>query len=113
MTSTFDPTAHAEVTAIRDACSRLGTFQLADCELYTSCEPCPMCLAAVYWARIPTVYFGNNRHDAAAIGFDDAFIYEQVALAPAERAVAMRPLLREEALASFRLWTEKTDRTRY
>ena len=113
VTSTNDPTAHAEVTAIRDACSRLGTFQLADCELYTSCEPCPMCLAAVYWARIPTVYFGNNRHDAAAIGFDDAFIYEQVALAPAERAVAMRPLLREEALASFRLWTEKTDRTRY
>lgn len=113
VTSTNDPTAHAEVTAIRDACARLGTFQLADCELYTSCEPCPMCLAAIYWARIPTVHYGNGRHDAAAIGFDDAFIYEQVALPPERRTVAMRQLLRDEALSSFRLWSGKTDRTRY
>jgi tRNA(Arg) A34 adenosine deaminase TadA len=113
VTSTHDPTAHAEVVAIRDACSRLRTFQLADCELYTSCEPCPMCLAAVYWARIPTVHYGNRRDDAAAIGFDDAFIYGQVALPPEERTVAMRPLLREEALASFRLWAAKPDRTPY
>ena len=113
VTSTIDPTAHAEVTAIRDACARLGTFQLADCELYTSCEPCPMCLAAIYWARIPTVHYGNGRHDAAAIGFDDAFIYEQVALPPERRTVAMRQLLRDEALSSFRLWSGKTDRTRY
>ncbi len=113
VTSTNDPTAHAEVTAIRDACARLRTFQLADCELYTSCEPCPMCLAAIYWARIPTVYFGNGRDDAAAIGFDDAFLYAQVCLPPERRTVAMRPLLRDEALASFRLWAGKPDRTPY
>jgi tRNA(Arg) A34 adenosine deaminase TadA len=113
VTSTNDPTAHAEVTAIRDACARLQTFQLNDCELYTSCEPCPMCLAAIYWARIPTVFYGNGRDDAAAIGFDDAFIYEQVALPPEQRTVAMKPLLRDEALTSFRLWQAKTDKTRY
>lgn len=113
VTSTNDPTAHAEVTAIRDACRRLGTFQLADCELYTSCEPCPMCLAAIYWARIPRVFYGNSRDDAAAIGFDDAFIYEQVALPPDQRTTAMTPLLRDEALASFALWREKTDKTHY
>jgi guanine deaminase len=113
VTSTNDPTAHAEVTAIRDACRNLGTFQLADCELYTSCEPCPMCLAAVYWARIPAVYYGNGRDDAAAIGFDDAFIYGQVALPPERRTVAMKPLLRDEALASFRLWREMAGKIRY
>lgn len=113
VTSTNDPTAHAEVTAIRDACARLGTFQLKDCELYTSCEPCPMCLAAIYWARIPTVYYGNDRADAAAIGFDDDFIYQQVPLPPERRTVAMRPLLRDEALASFRLWADKPDKVRY
>jgi tRNA(Arg) A34 adenosine deaminase TadA len=113
VTSTNDPTAHAEVTAIRDACRRLGMFQLADCELYTSCEPCPMCLAAIYWARIPTVFYGNRRDDAAAIGFDDALIYEQVALPPEQRTTAMKPLLRNEALASFDLWREKADKTPY
>jgi tRNA(Arg) A34 adenosine deaminase TadA len=113
VTSTNDPAAHAEVTAIRDACRRLGTFQLADCELYTSCEPCPMCLAAIYWARIPTVFYGNRRDDAAAIGFDDALIYEQVALPPEQRTTAMKPLLRNEALASFDLWREKADKTPY
>jgi tRNA(Arg) A34 adenosine deaminase TadA len=113
VTSTNDPTAHAEVTAIRDACRRLGTFQLADCEVYTSCEPCPMCLAAIYWARIPTVFYGNRRDDAAAIGFDDALIYEQVALPPEQRTTAMKPLLRNEALASFDLWREKADKTPY
>jgi tRNA(Arg) A34 adenosine deaminase TadA len=113
VTSTNDPTAHAEVMAIRDACRRLGTFQLADCELYTSCEPCPMCLAAIYWARIPTVFYGNRRDDAAAIGFDDALIYEQVALPPEQRTTAMKPLLRNEALASFDLWREKADKTPY
>lgn len=113
VTSTNDPTAHAEVSAIRDACARLQTFQLPECELYTSCEPCPMCLAAIYWARIPLVYFGNGREDAAAIGFDDAFIYEQVALPVERRAVAMKPLLREAALASFRLWAAKSDKVPY
>lgn len=113
VTSTNDPTAHAEVTAIRDACARLGTFQLADCELYTSCEPCPMCLSAIYWARIPTVFYGNTRTDAAAIGFDDDFIYQQIPLPIEQRALAMRPLLRDEALGSFRLWSGKSDKVRY
>jgi guanine deaminase len=113
VTSTNDPTAHAEVTAIRDACANLETFQLTDCELYTSCEPCPMCLAAIYWARIPTVFFGNNRADAAAIGFDDDFIYQQVPLPPEKRAIKMTPLLRAEALASFKGWAAKTDKVKY
>ena len=101
VTSTNDPTAHAEVTAIRDACARLQTFQLNDCELYTSCEPCPMCLAAIYWARIPRLCYGNTRADAAAIGFDDDFIYRQIRLAPAARTIAMQPLLRGEAQLGF------------
>jgi tRNA(Arg) A34 adenosine deaminase TadA len=113
VTSTNDPTAHAEVTAIRDACAKLQTFQLTDCELYTSCEPCPMCLAAIYWARIPTVFYGNTRQDAAAIGFDDDFIYQQVPLAPGDRAIAMKPLLSGEALATFKSWAAKTDKIRY
>jgi guanine deaminase len=113
VTSTNDPTAHAEVTAIRDACANLETFQLTDCELYTSCEPCPMCLSAIYWARIPTVYYGNTRQDAAAIGFDDDFIYQQVPLAPEKRAIKMSPLLREAALVSFKTWAGKSDKVRY
>lgn len=113
VTSTNDPTAHAEVTAIRDACAAGRTFQLADCELYTSCEPCPMCLAAIYWARIPVVYYGNTRADAAAIGFDDDFIYQQVPLPPEKRAVRMTSLLRDAALSSFRAWSNKADKVRY
>lgn len=113
VTSTNDPTAHAEVTAIREACQALGTFQLADCELYTSCEPCPMCLAAIYWARLPTVYYGNTRADAAAIGFDDDFIYQQMPLPPAQRAIRMQPLLRDDAQATFRAWAAKPDKIRY
>ena len=113
VTSSNDPTAHAEVTAIRDACSHLQTFQHADCELYTTCEPCPMCLSAIYWARIPTIYFGNTREDATAIGFDDDFIYQQVALPPAQRTLRMKPLLREEAQGSFRRWTALENKVRY
>lgn len=113
VTSTNDPTAHAEVTAIREACGALGTFSLEDCELYTSCEPCPMCLAAIYWARIPRVFYGNTRADAAGIGFDDDFIYQQIPLRPDQRAIAMQPLLRDEALGVFREWTAKSDRVRY
>lgn len=113
VTSANDPTAHAEVTAIRDACARLGSFSLADCELYTSCEPCPMCLAAIYWARIPTVFYGNTRADAAAIGFDDDFIYRQIPLPLEKRAVRMTPLLRDAAQATFRAWTDKADKVRY
>lgn len=113
VTSTNDPTAHAEVTAIREACAALKTFQLEDCELYTSCEPCPMCLAAIYWARIPRIYYGNTRADAAAIGFDDDFIYQQIPLPPEQRAIGMQPLLREEAQSSFKEWAAKTDKVRY
>ena len=113
VTSTNDPTAHAEITAIRDACASLETFQLEDCELYTSCEPCPMCLAAIYWARIPKIFFGNTRADAAAIGFDDDFIYRQIPLPPAKRAIAMKSLLRDETIATFREWTAKQDKVRY
>jgi tRNA(Arg) A34 adenosine deaminase TadA len=113
VTSTNDPTAHAEVTAIRDACARLKTFQLTDCELYTSCEPCPMCLAAIYWARIPEIYFANTRQDAAEIGFDDDFIYREIPLPLAERAIKLHPLLRAEGLATFRRWAAKDDKVRY
>ena len=113
VTSTNDPTAHAEVVAIRDACANLETFQLADCELYTSCEPCPMCLAAIYWARIPTVFYGNTRTDAAAIGFDDDFIYQQVPLAPEKRAIRMTQLLGDAAHATFKAWAAKTDKVKY
>lgn len=113
VTSTNDPTAHAEITAIRDACAHLETFRLMDCELYTSCEPCPMCLAAIYWARIPTVYYANTRADAAAIGFDDDFIYRQMPLPPERRAVKMTPLLRDAAQATFKAWAQKSDKVRY
>jgi tRNA(Arg) A34 adenosine deaminase TadA len=113
VTSTCDPTAHAEVVAIRDACRALGTFQLTDCTLYASCEPCPMCLSAIYWARIPTVFYGNTRQDAAAIGFDDDFIYSEIPLAPQKRKVSMAPLLRQEAQAAFGAWSGKADKVRY
>jgi guanine deaminase len=113
VTSTNDPTAHAEITAIREACTKLGTFSLEDCELYTSCEPCPMCLAAIYWARIPKLYYANTRADAAAIGFDDDFIYQQIPLPPEKRALAMEPLLRDEAQRSFGEWQTKPDKMRY
>ena len=113
VTSTNDPTAHAEVTAIRAACAQLKTFQLTDCELYTSCEPCPMCLSAIYWARIPTVFYGNTRTDAAVIGFDDDFIYQQVSLPPEKRAIRMEPLLHAEALTTFKSWTAMTDKVKY
>ncbi len=113
VTSTNDPTAHAEITAIREACGKLGKFSLEECELYTSCEPCPMCLAAIYWARIPRVFYGNTRADAAAIGFDDEFIYRQIPLAPERRAIAMQPLMRDEAQASFQAWQAKSDKIAY
>lgn len=113
VTSTNDPTAHAEVTAIRDACQKLGTFQLTDCELYTSCEPCPMCLSAIYWARLKKVYYANTRADAAAIAFDDDLIYREVALPIARRQLPMKQLLRAEALGVFREWSAKTDKLAY
>jgi tRNA(Arg) A34 adenosine deaminase TadA len=113
VTSTNDPTAHAEVTAIRDACRRLKTFQLDDCELYTSCEPCPMCLSAIYWARFKKVYYANTRKDAARIQFDDDLIYREVAKPIARRIIQMKQLLRPEALAVFVEWKNKADKIRY
>src|SRR5580692_7918533 len=104
VTSENDPTAHAEVSAIRDACKRLKTFQLDDCELYTSCEPCPMCLSAIYWARFHKVYFANTRKDAAKIAFDDDLIYREVAKPIAKRLIPMKQLLRPEALKVFTEW---------
>lgn len=113
VTSTNDPTAHAEVVAIRDACSKLNTFQLADCEIYTSCEPCPMCMGAIYWARPKKVYFGNTREDAATAGFDDSFIYTELALPVDQRKIAIGCMGREEAFAIFREWIDKQDKTVY
>lgn len=108
-----DPTAHAEVNTIRQACRRLGTFDLTGCTIYTSCEPCPMCLGAIYWARISRIYYGNTRKDARDINFADDFIYEELERPLGERTVPIRMLLRDEALQTFRLWREKTDKTEY
>jgi len=108
-----DPTLHAEIVAIRAACAALGTHDLSGAVLYTSCEPCPMCLAATWWARISEVVYGNDRVDAAAIGFDDAAIYEEVSRPLHARALPIRRLLGEEAISAFRLWEEKTDKVPY
>lgn len=113
VTSTNDPTAHAEVEAIRAACRRLKTFQLDDCELYTSCEPCPMCLSAIYWARLKAVYYGNTRKDAAKIEFDDDFLYDEVARPISRRKIPMKQLLRQEAVRAFAEWQAKPDKTLY
>ncbi len=113
VTSNCDPTAHAEVSAIRAAAAKLGTFDLSGCEIYTSCEPCPMCFGAIYWAHLDAMYYGNNKHDAADIGFDDAFIYEEIALKPEERRLKTQTLLPEEALKAFNMWREKDDKIEY
>ncbi|WP_375417485.1 nucleoside deaminase [uncultured Hymenobacter sp.] len=113
VTSTHDPTCHAEIDAIRKACAALGTFQLAGCDLYTSCEPCPMCLGAIYWARPARVFFGNTKADAADAGFDDHFIYQEIEKPLGERQIPMQPLLRDEALAGFRAWARHEGRTEY
>lgn len=111
--STNDPTAHAEMDAIRQACIRLKRFRLEDCDLYTSCEPCPMCLGAIYWARLKTVFYANTRKDAAAIEFDDDLIYREISLPVPRRKIRMRPLLRREALKVFEEWNQKSDRISY
>ena len=113
VTSANDPTAHAEVVAIRAACQRLKTFQLDDCDLYTSCEPCPMCLSAIYWARLRNVFYGNTRKDAAKIDFDDDFLYREVALPIRKRKLVMKQLLHREALAAFAEWRRKPDKVLY
>ena len=105
VTTGHDPTAHAEIVAIRDACRRLANFSLEGCVIYTSCEPCPMCLSAIYWARLSRIVYGNTREDAARIGFDDELIYREVALAMNERSLPARRLLAGEAIATFDAWT--------
>ena len=108
-----DPTAHAEVTAIRKACEKLGTFDLTGCEIYTSCEPCPMCLGAIYWAHLDKIYYANDRKDAAEIGFDDDFIYQEIEVKPQYRKKPSEILMREEGLEAFRIWNKKTDKIEY
>jgi tRNA(Arg) A34 adenosine deaminase TadA len=113
VTATNDPTAHAEIVAIRAACRALGTFQLNDCELYTTCEPCPMCLGAIYWARPARVFYGGVAADAANAGFDDAFIYEELRRPPESRRIPMTQLMREESLAIFAAWKQQANKTPY
>lgn len=113
VTIDHDPTAHAEVNCIRRAAARLGTFDLSGCVIYTSCEPCPMCLGAIYWAHLDKIFYANDRKDAAAIGFDDDFIYKELELAPEKRNKPSEILLRDEASKAFRMWTDKTDKTEY
>lgn len=113
VTASHDPTAHAEVSAIREACRKLGTFDLSGCEIYTSCEPCPMCLGAIYWAHVDRMYYGNNKNDAAAAGFDDSFIYKELELTPDKRRLHSETLLSGEALKAFQEWTDKTDKIKY
>lgn len=113
VTSTNDPTAHAEVVAIREACRNLGVFQLHGCEIYTSCEPCAMCLGAIYWAHLSRIYFASQAADASAVGFDDSFIYRELAQPYSARRIPMVQMMREEALAAFRAWQEKPDKIDY
>ena len=108
-----DPTAHAEISAIREAARKLNTFGLSGCEIYVSCEPCPMCLGAIYWARIEKVFFANTRYDAEIIGFDDSFIYEEISRPLKERCIEFRQLLREEALEAFKAWEEAENKVEY
>ncbi len=113
VTANNDPTAHAEVSAIREACTKIGNFKLVGCTCYTSCEPCPMCLSALYWAGIERIVYGNTKDDAKAINFDDSFIYDEIAKPYALRAIPCQNFMRKEALEGFRAWTEKEDKIEY
>jgi len=113
VTSTNDPTAHAEMVAIREACRKLAAFDLEACEIYTSCEPCPMCLGAIYWARLSRVYFASADADASRAGFDDSLIYRELALPYSQRKIPMIQMMREEALAAFRAWENKSNKIEY
>ncbi len=113
VTASHDPTAHAEVSAIRAACQKLNTFNLSGCEIYTSCEPCPMCLAAIYWAHLDKVYFGNGKTDAKDIGFDDSFIYDELTLPREKRKLPAEMLLDKEAIRAFKMWQKKQDKIEY
>lgn len=113
VTARHDPTAHAEVSAIREACAKLGTFDLSGCEIYSSCEPCPMCLGAIYWAHIDRLYFGNDKEDAKKVGFDDSFIYDELALPRDSRRLPTEILMDEEAIGAFNMWRDKADKVEY
>nr|WP_320058992.1 nucleoside deaminase [uncultured Bacteroides sp.] len=113
VTASCDPTAHAEVSAIRSAASQLGTFDLSGYEIYTSCEPCPMCLGAIYWARLDKMYYANNKADAKNIGFDDSFIYDELELKPTDRKLPSEVLLADEAIKAFEAWAQKDDKIEY
>lgn len=113
VTAVNDPTAHAEVVAIREACKKLGVFELKDCEMYTSCEPCPMCLGAIYWARPARVYFGSTAADASNAGFDDSFIYNEIPQPHAQRKIPMIQMMRDEALEAFRAWQRQPNKVPY
>ena len=113
VTSSNDPTAHAEVIAIREACKKLNTFNLNGCDLYTSCEPCPMCLSAIYWGRIEKIYYANTRDDAQKIDFDDSLIYSELLKNVKKRKISMVQMMRDEALKAFELWDKKTDKVKY
>ena len=113
VTASVDPTAHAEVNAIREAARVLGTFDLSGCEIYTSCEPCPMCLGAIYWAHLDKVYYGNTKADAKEIGFDDSFIYDELALPLEKRHLNVVPMMRDEAIKAFEKWENKSDKIEY
>jgi len=113
VTKNNDPTAHAEISAIRKAASKLKTFDLSGCEIYTSCEPCPMCFGAIYWAHLDRMYYGNTKTDAKNIGFDDSFIYDELKLDNADRKIAINRLLPDEAIRAFEDWTNKTDKVEY
>ena len=108
-----DPTAHAEIVAIRNACKKLYTFDLSGCELYTSCEPCPMCLSAIYWSHIDKVYYGNSRENAAEIEFDDKFIYDEIKKDINKRKIPLKQILKEEAIKAFKLWSKTENKTKY
>mgnify|MGYP006103031655 CR=1 FL=1 len=113
VTLSNDPTAHAEVVAIREACKKLNTFILTGCDLYTSCEPCPMCLSAIYWSHIDNIFYANTRDDAKNIDFDDSLIYSEISKKIEDRKIPMKQISREEALKVFEIWTQKTDKIKY
>ena len=113
VTLSNDPTAHAEVVAIRQACKKINTFNLSGCDLYTSCEPCPMCLSAIYWSHIDLVYYGNSRENAAEIQFDDKFIYDEMKKDINERKIPLKQILKDEAIKAFDLWAETENKTKY
>ena len=113
VTFSNDPTAHAEIVAIRDACKKLNTFKLSGCEIYTSCEPCPMCLSAIYWSHIDRIYYANTRDDAKKINFDDSMIYSEFSKKIEDRKIPIKQILREEALKAFDIWDKKTDKVEY